>query len=414
MKYVVAPGMKDLIKESPIYRKLETDFINLCLLNNFQEIRTPILESRDLFVRSVGEASDIVEKEMFTCDDLVLRPENTAPIVRAFLTQNLENGRYCYFAPQFRKERPQKGRFRQFYQYGFEMFGDNSPQLEIEGLLLIKSLYTQWKLSDFKIEVNYLGNFEERAKYLEALKDYFKSVYESLSETSKKRYESNTLRILDSKELCDQMLIANAPVINDYLTEESLNKWNKILNLCSLLEIKVEVNPRLVRGLDYYTGLVFEVIDTSGNLGSQKALGGGGRYDQLCADLGGKSIPAFGFAGGVERLILALNLNEEKFIDRQPLVCLITNKPEILPLLVNKKNLEPKLKIDICFSPEMGFKKMFKRADRLQARFVIILAEDELSKNQVKIKDMTSGNEATFKGALSDLDLSSLETLFTS
>ena len=409
MKLNPAPGMKDIINESPIYRKLETEFFALCSLNGLKEIRTPILESKDLFVRSVGESSDIVEKEMFETGDLVLRPENTAPIVRAFLSQNLTTAKYCYFSPQFRKERPQKGRYRQFYHYGFEMFGEASPQLEIESLCLIQKMYKQWNLTNYQIEINYLGETSERQDYISALKQYFTQNLSALSEQSKKRLNTNVLRILDSKEVEDQLLIQMAPSILNYLSEASQIKWQKILELCKLLNIPVTINDRLVRGLDYYTGLVFEIVDTSGNLGSQKALGGGGRYDNLCQELGGNATAGFGFAGGVERLLIALNLNEVEV--ESNLICLITNKEEYLPLLVNKKSLN-NLNIDICFTPQIGFKKMFKRADKLNAQYVVIAAEDEIKNNCLKIKQLSSGKEVSFSGDLSSLELTTLNNLF--
>lgn len=409
MKFNPAPGMKDLFKESSIYQKLEKDFLSLCELNGLSEVRTPILENKELFVRSVGESSDIVEKEMFECGDLVLRPENTAPIARAFLSQNLNQGKYCYFAPQFRKERPQKGRYRQFYQYGFELFGETAPQLEIESLLLVQKLYQTWNLSSFEIQVNFLGNFTERENYLKVLTDYFTSNQDKLSEQSQKRLTTNVLRILDSKEVIDQALILNAPSILNSLSEESKTQWQNILSLCQACNIPVVVNDRLVRGLDYYTGMVFEVVDTSGNLGSQKALGGGGRYDKLCEDLGGKSTPAFGFAGGVERLILALNLTPEDSIPKP--ICLITNEPSIVPSLIMKKQ-SSNIYVDVCVSPSMGFKKMFKRADRLGSQYVVILGTDELSKGCLKIKDMSSGEEVITATPLEQLDLINLSQYF--
>lgn len=407
MKYPLTPGMKDLVLEAPLYRKLESEFMELLLSQGFSEIRTPILEAKELFVRSVGGDSDIVSKEMFTTEDgLVLRPENTAPIVRALLNDQELPKKLVYFSPQFRKERPQKGRLRQFYQYGFEMFGETAPQSELEGLLIIDQLYKKWGLTNFEIQVNYLGNTQERENYLTVLKEFLTTNQDKLSSKSKERLSSNVLRILDSKDEGDQLVVSQAPKILDYLSPESSQSWNQFLDTAKSLGLNLIVNPLLVRGLDYYTGMVFEVVDTSGNLGSQKALGGGGRYDKLMQDLGGQNLPAFGFAGGVERLVLALNKPIEPN-DRQS-IGLITTENLVLPMFVELKNKFSNLNIDICFNTKLGFKKMFKRADKLKCSKVIIVGSSELQGGFVKVKDLATGNEAILNISIAQLDLNNL------
>lgn len=407
MKYQVPMGMKDIALESKIYRKLEQEFFEILLRESFTEIRTPILEDKTLFSRSVGEGSDIVTKEMFeTKDDLVLRPENTASVMRAFVNDQTLNPRLAYFAPQFRRERPQKGRLRQFYQYGFEIIGEQSPQAEIESLQIINSLYQKWGLTNYEIQVNFLGDKADRKKYLETLTNYLTQFQDKLSLVSKDRLQNNVLRILDSKEKEDQDIIQNAPVILDSLSEQSKNKWSQFLTLCQNLNLKVTVNPLLVRGLDYYTGMVFEVVDLSGNLGSQKALGGGGRYDGLSKELGGPDVSAFGFAGGVERLILALNLIPEK--TKEPKIGLITTEPIVLLDFISLKTQSQGVKVDINYNCALGFKKMFKRADKIGCTKVVIVGTQELQSETVKIKDLTTGAETVLNIPVNQLDLSKI------
>lgn len=407
MKYQVPMGMKDLTQESKIYRKLEEEFFKTLLQEDFTEIRTPILEDKTLFSRSVGEGSDIVSKEMFeTKDGLVLRPENTASVMRAFVNDQTLNPKLAYFAPQFRRERPQKGRLRQFYQYGFEIINESAPQAEISSLLLIKKLYDQWNLTQYEIQVNYLGDKTDRANYVQKLTEYLTQYQDKLSKLSQERLTGNVLRILDSKELEDQSIIRNAPVIVDTLSEASKQQWVQFLTLCQTVGIKVSVNPLLVRGLDYYTGMVFEVVDTSGQLGSQKALGGGGRYDNLSKELGGPDVSAFGFAGGVERLILALDLKPVTEVMKK--IGLITTEESVLSAFISLKIRFPGVKVDINYNCTLGFKKMFKRADKAGCTKVVIVGSQELQSGVVKVKDLLTGVETTLKVPVEQLDLNKI------
>jgi histidyl-tRNA synthetase len=409
MKYQVPMGMKDLTVESKIYRKLEEDFFEVLLQEGFLEIRTPILEDKQLFTRSVGEGSDIVTKEMFeTKDGLVLRPENTAPVMRAYVNDQSINPKLAYFSPQFRRERPQKGRLRQFYQYGFEIINEASPQAEISSLLLINKLLSKWNLTEYEIQVNFLGDKTDRANYLVKLTEYLTTVKDQLSPLSQDRLSGNVLRILDSKEPADQAIIAAAPVILDSLSQASKDQWEQILTLSKVLGLQLVINPYLVRGLDYYTGMVLEVVDKSNRLGSQKALGGGGRYDNLSKDLGGPQVSAFGFAGGVERLLLALNLPSEPIKTKPLKIGLITTEMSVLPEFVRLKDKFPNLLVDINYNCALGFKKMFKRADKAQCTKVVIVGQQELTTQTVKVKDLTTGVETVLSTTVSDLDLNQL------
>lgn len=407
MKFQAPIGMKDLTKESKLYRQLENDFFDILTKESFTEIRTPILEDKKLYSRSVGEGSDIVSKEMFeTVDGLVLRPENTASVMRAFVNDPSIGCRLAYFSPQFRKERPQKGRLRQFYQYGFEIIGDSSPQAEIDILLIIQKLYQKWGLSNYEIQVNFLGNKNDRENYIQTLRTYLESYKENLSSLSKERLEKNILRILDSKEVEDQEIISKAPIILDSLSDESKKQWNKIIELANLLNIKLVINPLLVRGLDYYTGMVFEVIDTSGLLGSQKALGGGGRYDGLSKELGGQDVSAFGFAGGVERLILATSYNESEQKNKK--IGFITTEQSILNDLFLFKNQSKEIVVDINVDTQLGFKKMFKRANKNNCDKVVIIGTDELKNNNFKVKNMATGEEKTYDYSYKEIIIDSI------
>lgn len=389
--------MPDLLSNnSELFRQLDNEYSSFMKKENFEEIRTPILEEKSLFQRSAGESSDIVQKEMFeTIDGYVLRPENTAPVVRSYIENYKKYSKYFYFGPQFRKERPQLGRLRQFYQYGFEIFGDSAPQSEIESLILVNNLYKLWGLSEFEINVNFLGSEIDRSNYILELEKFLLKNKEDLSEESKKRLSTNLLRILDSKNEQDKIILKNAPIITNYLTKESKKEFDKIIEIAESLNINLKLNPFLVRGLDYYTGFVFEVLDTSKKLGSQNALGGGGRYNNLIKELGGQNTPAFGFAGGVERLILSKEMTyaQNKIIK----ISILTSQKESLVKFLDFKTRNKNLYIDIFFNNEFSFKKVFKRADQLGFDFVLIEGDIEFSNNYYKIKNLKTGNESILK-----------------
>lgn len=402
-------GMEDLMGAKAFaWRSIENKLISVFHRYGFDEIRTPLVEMEALFKRGVGEDTDIVSKEMYSfaessaedANTVVLRPEGTAPVVRALVEHKSYVHlpvRWYYLGQMYRKERPQKGRYRQFHQYGFEVFGNQSAWVDAEGLALVKDLLNAAGLTKFEIHVNSLGDSESRAGHKKKLLEYFNQHTDKLSELSKNRLAKNPLRILDSKDEGDQKLSENAPKTLDCLNEVSKIHWDDFLAACKKLKVDVKINTKLVRGLDYYCHTVFEIVDTSGNLGSQSALGGGGRYDGLVQDLGGPQMPAFGFAGGMERLVLALGESFEKTS---------TELSGFDVSVVHMGDAAHKKAAEIVQSlrakglradwePEngKGFKAQFKRADRMGSKKVYILGDDEIAKNIIKVKDMATGTE---------------------
>ena len=307
-------GTKDILPDSSyVWQFLESKFREVTSLFAYDEMRTPIFEKTEVFLRSIGEETDIVNKEMYIFEDkggesLTLRPEETAALVRAAIQNALLNKsnllKAWYFGPYFRYERPQKGRLRQFHQFGCECIGSNNPESDAENIILAATLLKAIGIDEYNLMINTLGNDSVRDKYREVLTNYFNEHQDVLSEDSKRRLEANPLRILDSKDVTDIKLVENAPSILDCLDEESKNHFDTVLALLDASDIIYNVTPRLVRGLDYYCHTVFEF--QSNALGSQDSLGGGGRYNGLFEQLGGKPAPGVGFAMGVERLILIL------------------------------------------------------------------------------------------------------------
>jgi len=293
---------------------------------NFEEIRTPILEQTELIARGVGQLTDIVSKEMFAFergdDQYVLRPECTAPVARAFIEHHLDQRggtqNLYYIGPMFRAEKPQKGRQRQFHQFGAEIIGADDPAADVDIIAFMMSIYDRVGITNTTLRINSVGDPESRRSYTKALKGYFRPNLSKLSAISQQRFKHNPLRILDSKEEEDQRFIEEAPVIIDFLTEETAGHYERVKTLLADLDIPFEEDPHLVRGLDYYTRTAFELI--SPDLGAQDALGGGGRYDLLIQEIGGRATPAVGFASGIERLLIAceeldIQLAEEEILD---------------------------------------------------------------------------------------------------
>ncbi|MGL5360403.1 MAG: histidine--tRNA ligase, partial [Shewanella sp.] len=305
-------GMNDILPtQSPLWQKVEAVLRSSVSAYGYSEIRTPIVENTDLFKRSIGEVSDIVEKEMYTFadnngDSLTLRPEGTASTVRAGNENGLlynQEQRLWYMGPMFRHERPQKGRYRQFNQFGVEVYGIGTADIDAEVLMLSARLWEKLGISEHvSLQLNTLGDPAERAVYREALIAFLEQHKESLDEDSKRRMYSNPLRVLDSKDAKVQAILANAPELMDFLGEESKTHFSQLRELLDAVGIQYTINPRLVRGLDYYNRTVFEWVTSS--LGSQGTVLAGGRYDGLVAQLGGKDTPAVGFAMGLERIVL--------------------------------------------------------------------------------------------------------------
>lgn len=410
MHYRIAKGVFDILpkdpdpsgkwKESHLWQYVEQVIKELVRSFGFQEIRTPLFETTDLFTRSIGSATDIVTKEMYTFLDkagrsLSLRPEGTAPVMRAFIEKNLDQqasiNKFFYICPMFRYERSQAGRYRQHHQFGVEAIGSSLPQQDAEAIHLLWTLYSELGLKGLTLHINSIGDSQARANFRHALKMHLKPHLAELSEESQQRYETNPLRILDSKDLKDQHFLHNAPHVLDYLNESSSSHFNRVCQLLEAVGIPYEVNHRLVRGLDYYNDTVFEI--TSNELGAQNSLGGGGRYDTLTKQLGGAELPAFGFGAGLERIIqtmlaqqtptptpsspelFIIPLGEESELHCFKLVCFLRQQH---------------VKVEIDLSGKK-LKNAMRYADQAQVRYVAVVGDNELKTGQIELKEMATG-----------------------
>ncbi|MEJ1298768.1 MAG: histidine--tRNA ligase [Candidatus Sedimenticola sp. (ex Thyasira tokunagai)] len=396
-------GMHDVLPEqSPMWQFLEDQVRDVVDAYGYQEMRTPILEMTDLFKRSIGEVTDIVEKEMYTFEDrngdsLTLRPENTASCVRAGIENGLfhnQTQRIWYRGPMFRHERPQKGRYRQFHQIGVEAYGLEGPDIDLEIILIAHRFWKVLGLEGLELQINSLGTAEERATYRSVLVEYLSAHREQLDEDSLRRLESNPLRVLDSKNPALQLLIAEAPSLMDYLGEESRVHFE---TLCAGLKdagVDYVVNTRLVRGLDYYGRTVFEWV--TDKLGAQGTVCAGGRYDGLVEQLGGRHTPAIGFAMGVERLISLLEERDSPLSLRgiDVYLVLMGEGPQKAGMTLAEKlrNECPGLRL-MTHCGGGSFKSQFKKADRSGARFALVLGEDELERGVIGIKSLRDKRE---------------------
>ncbi|SFC41481.1 histidyl-tRNA synthetase [Marinospirillum celere] len=416
-------GMNDLLPDSsPRWQYLEEKVRTLLNRYGYSEIRMPIVEQTALFKRSIGEVTDIVEKEMYTFEDrngdsLTLRPEGTAGCVRAGEEHGLlfnQQQRLWYQGPMFRHERPQKGRYRQFHQIGVETFGITGPDIDAELILLSARLWRELGILDhLTLELNTLGSSEARAAYRSALTDYLKAYQAELDEDSQRRLSTNPLRILDSKDARTQEILQNAPAFEEHLDEESRQHFAGLCQLLDAAGIHYTLNPRLVRGLDYYGKTVFEW--TTQALGSQGTVCAGGRYDALVEQLGGKSTPAVGFAMGVERLVLLLEtLNAFPAKLEQRLDAYLTAFGEgaashALLLAERLRSEQPELRIQTHCGGG-NFKKQIKKADQSGAQVAILLGEDEMSRGVASIKFLREEKEQV-EVAISELALTLKEHL---
>lgn len=395
-------GMIDILPdETPKWQALEQIIHEEAKKFNFEEIRTPIMEQTELIARGVGELTDIVTKEMFAFergdDHYVLRPECTAPVVRAFVQHHLDqrggSQKLYYIGPMFRAERPQKGRQRQFHQFGAEILGADDPIADVDIITLMMSIYHRVGINNTTLKLNSVGDPESRKAYKEALKDYFRPKLDELSDISQKRFETNPMRILDSKEEEDQPFITEAPVITDYLTKETAEHYTQVKNHLESLGIDYEEDPHLVRGLDYYTRTAFELI--SPDLGAQDALGGGGRYDLLVEEIGGQPTPAVGFAAGMERLLIAceeldIELAEPKTVD----IYIVTIGGNARRWAL--KHLSTLRKAGISATMDYigrSVKAQMKDADRENARYSIIVGDNELNQGKFTLRNMKASEE---------------------
>ncbi|MFO7798356.1 histidine--tRNA ligase [Rhodohalobacter sp.] len=401
-KYTTHLGMVDILPdEIRKWQYLENLIREEAEKFNLEEIRTPIMEQTELIVRGLGQLTDIVSKEIFSFsrgeDNYVLRPELTAPVVRSYVENHLDqrggSQKLFYIGPMFRAERPQKGRQRQFHQFGVEVIGSDDPVADVEVIAFMIHIYNKVGITNTSLKLNSIGDPESREKYKEALKAHLKPNFDKLSEVSQKRFEKNPLRILDSKEEEDQPFIESVPVITDYLSEESLAHYNKVKEYLQDLEIEFVEDPYLVRGMDYYTQTAFELI--SPDLGAQDALAGGGRYDLLVEEIGGQPTPAVGFAAGMERLMIAceelgIQLGTEKEVD----VYVVTLGDEARKWGLKQLSLLRGNNLSATMD-YMGrsMKAQMKDANRENARYTLIVGGNELAEGKFTLRNMKESEE---------------------
>ena len=399
-------GMHDILPEqSPYWQWLEQHTRQILGAYGYLEIRLPIVEKTELFKRSIGEVTDIVEKEMYTFDDrngdsLTLRPEGTAGCLRACLEHGLlhnQSHRLWYYGPMFRHERPQKGRYRQFYQLGVETYGMPGPDVDAELILLTDRLWKNLGIRNkVELQLNSLGTTEERAVYREKLVEYFKQHIGVLDEDSLRRLETNPLRILDSKNPDMQAMLRGAPILLEHLGEDSLQHFNSLKTMLDDLGISYQLNTRLVRGLDYYGKTVFEWV--TDELGSQGTICAGGRYDGLIEQLGGRANYAIGFAMGMERILALVEQLDNVTLEPSVDVYMIRvgAEAEKAGLILGEaiRDAIPGLKLQVNCAGG-SFKSQFKKADKSGAAFAIIIGDDEVERGEVALKSLRIEQEQT-------------------
>lgn len=402
-KYQVPRGTFDILPaDSYKWQFVINTFREIAREFNYKEIVTPIFEKSDLFERSVGETSDIVEKEMYKFEDkkgriFALRPEGTAPVVRSFIENGLNlkpnSSKLYYLGPMFRYDRPQKGRYRQFYQYGIENIGSNNPFIDAEVIAFANMFLSKLGLNNFELQINSIGCKNCTKDYDNALIKYFAPFKNDLCSDCRKRLEKNPKRVLDCKVKTCNAIAENAPSMLDYLDEDCTANFNKIQEYLTAMDIPFVVNSKIVRGLDYYSQTAFEFVDT--NLGAQNTLIGGGRYDTLAEQLGGKNMPGVGFAGGFERLLLSMEEEKLSFGKKQkPKVYLVTlgNEARIAGIKIIMKLRNSSISSE--FDPDKtSMNAQMKAANKTGAKFALILGEDELKSDKIILKNMENGEQ---------------------
>lgn len=401
-KYQSLTGMNDLLPEQARHwHKLENTARELFHLYGYGEVRTPLLEDTSLFARGIGSESQVVQKEMYTFDDkggdsVTLRPEGTAGVVRSYIQNSLYAQdaitKLYYMGPMFRYERPQKGRLRQFHQIGLEILGTDSPQADSEVIVVLDRLIQKLGIKNYTLDLNSIGTAEERAQYVEKLKAYFEAHKNDLSEESQNRLNTNPLRIFDSKLREDQKICKDAPLILDHLGEESQAHFAAVQADLKAAGVKFNINPKIVRGLDYYEKTAFEF--TSPDLGSQSAIAGGGRYNKLVEELGGPNTPAIGFGLGCERVVLLLEqLAAEEVVQNGVYFVFFDEashqKAKELTQMCRDAGVRSELGYEV-----KSFKSQMRRANKFGFSHVALLGEDEMSKQSVALKDMLSGDQS--------------------
>lgn len=404
-------GMNDYLPaETALWQRIEDSLKKVLRSYGYSEIRLPIVEQTPLFKRAIGEVTDVVEKEMYTFDDrngdsLSLRPEGTAGCVRAGIEHGIlynQEQRLWYMGPMFRHERPQKGRYRQFHQLGCEVFGLPGPDIDAELILLSARWWRELGIAEHvALELNSIGSLDARASYREALIAFLEQHKDQLDEDCLRRMYTNPLRVLDSKNAQVQALLNDAPVLTDYLDDESRQHFEQLGELLTQAGIPFTVNPRLVRGLDYYNRTVFEWVTTS--LGSQGTVCAGGRYDGMVEQLGGHATPAVGFAMGLERLVLLVQSVNPDFTALPGVeVYLISSgvgtQSAAMQLAETLRDALPELKLMTNYGGG-NFKKQFARADKWGARIALVLGENEVASGQVVVKNLSSGEQDTLAQA---------------
>ncbi len=396
-------GTKDIMpKESGQWQYIESQFDEICRLYGFRELRTPMFESTELFQRGVGDTTDIVQKEMYTFEDLghrsiTLKPEGTSPAVRAFIESReyaeMQPTKYYYDTPCFRYEKPQAGRLREFHQFGVENFGTPSMTADAEVIALAADFLERMGLKDVELHINSVGCRECRAVYRKALQDFLRPHYEDLCDTCKTRFEKNPMRILDCKSPADQEIVKDAPVMLDYLCDDCREAFEELQQALKAMKIDFTIDPRIVRGLDYYTKTAFEFVSTA--IGAQGTICGGGRYDHLIEEVGGPSMPGVGFGLGKERLLLLMN-QEGAFTGEEHRVELAVSyigdeaKLYALGLAADLRKEGLAVSIDTL---DRNLKGQMKYANKLGAAYTVVIGEDEMKSGMITLKNMDTSEQ---------------------
>ncbi|MCL6586778.1 MAG: histidine--tRNA ligase [Anoxybacillus sp.] len=413
MSFQIPRGTQDILPEQAAkWQYIEQIARELCRRYNYQEIRTPIFEHTELFLRGVGDTTDIVQKEMYTFEDrgkrsLTLRPEGTAAVVRAFVEKKMfglanQPVKLFYMGPMFRYERPQAGRFRQFVQFGIEALGSNDPAIDAEVIALAMNLYKEMGLKKLKLIINSLGDKDSRNTHREALVNHFKPRITEFCHDCQNRLEKNPLRILDCKQDHEHELMKSAPAILEFLNDFSKTYFEKLQQYLRQLDIPFEVDANLVRGLDYYNHTAFEIMSNAEGFGAITTLCGGGRYNGLAEELGGPETPGIGFALSIERFIAALKAEEIELEINAGIDCYLAYLGEEAKDYT--VGLLQQLRL-AGFSAERDYlnrkiKAQFKAADRLNAKYVAVLGDEELKNNKINVKNMATGEQVEIELAL--------------
>jgi len=404
MKYRRIKGTQDILPDMIGQWQYVEKMIRHCMdFFNYNEMRTPVFELTEVFARGIGQLTDIVSKEMYTFQDkgkksITLKPEMTAPVIRAFLENNMGNtsplNKIYYITPLFRQENPQAGRLRQFHQFGAEAIGSDAPELDAELIILAMYIYNQLDISNLNLKLNCVGDPDSRKIYIVKLKEYFKPLLGQYCHDCNTRYNSNPLRILDCKKKNCIELNKNAPIIMDFLNDRSRIHFERVTSILKDNAISFEIQPYLVRGLDYYTDTVFEI--TSENLGSQDAICGGGRYDLLAEQFGGSPTPAIGFASGIERLLMVMQAQDKLKTDTHHLdvyICTMGDKASQLSMtwLYDLRKLGFKVDRDFL---NRSVKAQMRDAHRQKAKIVLLMGDNEIENMSFSVKDMESGEQS--------------------